>query len=173
MCQGIRDVTNLCWKLKAVLHEGAADELLDTYSEERKLHVHTLTSRIKAIGHHICIRDPEAARQRDESLLKQGGGVAPVVTRQEIVPPLQAGLLASSASEANGTLFPQPTLLGSQGEQLMDEIAGDGWRLVLDRPDDSPRPAMQQRESSRLSSAAKECKNATASSPGGSMNAPV
>jgi 3-(3-hydroxy-phenyl)propionate hydroxylase len=132
MCQGIRDVTNLCWKLNAVLRQGAADRLLDTYGEERKLHVHTLTSRIKEIGHHICIRDPDAARQRDESLLRQGGGTAPTVTRQEIVPPLKAGLLASGDSGAKGTLFPQPRILGGNGEQLLDEIAGHDWRIVLD-----------------------------------------
>jgi 3-(3-hydroxy-phenyl)propionate hydroxylase len=132
MCQGIRDVTNLCWKLNAVLHEGAAEQLLDTYGEERKLHVRTLTSRIKEIGHHICIRDPELARQRDDALLKQGGGVAPVITRQEIVPPLQAGLLASHRNDARGTLFPQPRILSDAAEQLLDEIVGYGWRIVLD-----------------------------------------
>ncbi len=132
MCQGIRDVTNLCWKLKAVLHEGAADRLLESYGEERKLHVHTLTSRIKAIGHQICVRDPEAARQRDEALLKQGGGVPPVVTRQEIVPPLQAGFLARGDDRAKGALFPQPSIVTDMGAQLLDEITGHGWLLVLD-----------------------------------------
>jgi 3-(3-hydroxy-phenyl)propionate hydroxylase len=132
MCQGIRDVTNLCWKLKAVLQKGAGDDLLDTYGEERELHVRTLTTRIKAIGHHICIRDPEAARRRDEELLKQGGGSAPVITRQEIVPPLQTGLLASSDDTAKGTLFPQPRILTHGGEQLLDEIAVHGWLIVLD-----------------------------------------
>ena len=132
MCQGIRDVTNLCWKLNAVLKQGACAALLDTYGEERKLHVHTLTSRIKAIGHQICMRDPEAARGRDEALLKQGGGAAPIVTRQEIVPPLQAGFLSSRYRDARGTLFPQPTILSEAGERLFDEIDGHGWHIVLD-----------------------------------------
>jgi len=132
MCQGIRDVTNLCWKLKSVLQDGAADALLDTYGEERKGHVLTLTSRIQAIGHHICIRDPDAARQRDEELLKRGGGVPPLVTRQEIVPPLQAGMLASGDDKAKGTLFPQPRILSESGEQLLDELTGYGWGTILD-----------------------------------------
>ena len=99
MCQGIRDVSNLAWKLEAVLAGQADDSLLDTYAEERGRHVHTLTARIKAIGHHICERDPEAARRRDESLLEQGGGTAPTVTRQEIVPPLETGLLGDDQAE--------------------------------------------------------------------------
>jgi 3-(3-hydroxy-phenyl)propionate hydroxylase len=132
MCQGIRDVTNLAWKLAAVLSGQADDCLLATYAEERRRHVHTLTARIKAIGHHICERDPEAARRRDESLLEQGGGTAPTVTRQEIVPPLETGLLSEHPHRANGTLFPQPWIVSGREVRRMDEVVGHGWRLVLD-----------------------------------------
>jgi 3-(3-hydroxy-phenyl)propionate hydroxylase len=132
MCQGIRDVTNLAWKLKAVLREGASDALLDTYAEERSRHVYTLTSRIKEIGRHICERDPEAARSRDALLLKQGGGSAPTVTRQEIVPGLEGGLLGPSDGNATGTLFPQPWIVSPQGSTLLDDIVGHEWRLFLD-----------------------------------------
>ena len=48
MCQGIRDVANLAWKLGAVLRgevQGAAAEaLLDSYGVERKAHVRELTT---------------------------------------------------------------------------------------------------------------------------------
>ena len=132
MCQGIRDVTNLAWKLNAVLREGAGDALLNTYAEERSRHVYTLTSRIKEIGRHICERDPEAARLRDALLLKQGGGSAPTVTRQEIVPGLEGGLLDPLGGNATGTLFPQPWILSSHGAALLDDIVGHGWRLFLD-----------------------------------------
>ena len=132
MCQGIRDVSNLAWKLETVLAGQADDSLLDTYAEERGRHVHTLTARIKAIGHHICERDPEAARRRDEALLEQGGGTAPTVTRQEIVPPLETGLLSDRPHPANGTLFPQPWIVSGRELKRMDEVVGHGWRLVLD-----------------------------------------
>jgi 3-(3-hydroxy-phenyl)propionate hydroxylase len=133
MCQGIRDVTNLAWKLKGVLREGAGDALLETYAEERSRHVYTLTSRIKDIGRHICERDPEAARSRDASLLKQGGGSAPTVTRQDIVPGLEAGLLGPRHGNATGTLFPQPCILSPpETSTLLDDIVGHGWRLFLD-----------------------------------------
>ena len=36
MCQGLRDVTNLCWKMVSVLRGKAAQELLDTYEQERE-----------------------------------------------------------------------------------------------------------------------------------------
>jgi 3-(3-hydroxy-phenyl)propionate hydroxylase len=132
MCQGIRDVANLGWKLVSVLAREADESLLDTYGEERGRHVRTLTSRIKAIGHSICERDPEAARLRDARLIEQGGGAAPTVTRQEIVPPLETGLLAETPHPANGTLFPQPWIVTDGAARRLDEVAGTGWRLVLD-----------------------------------------
>ena len=137
MCQGIRDVANLVWKLVASLEGRAADTLLDSYEAERKLHVQTLTDRIKHIGHAICERDPVAARARDAALIASGGGRAPTVTRQEIVPPIAAGLLAFEAHPANGTLFPQPWIETTAGFKRMDEDAGIGWRVVWDgtKPD--------------------------------------
>ena len=39
MCSGIRDAANLAWKLEAVLRDGAAGSLLDSYEVERRPHV--------------------------------------------------------------------------------------------------------------------------------------
>jgi len=141
MCQGIRDVGNLVWKLDRVLkgHSGAG--LLDTYGEERLDHVRQLTTRIKAIGHVICERDPVAAEARDARILAEGDGRPRTVTRQEIVPPLQKGLLAFPLHPAHGTLFPQPWIRTAAGRRLLDVATGTGWRLVLDQrnaPDLSP-----------------------------------
>ena len=132
MCQGIRDVANLVWKLGAVIAGRSGTALLHSYGAERSQHVRTLTSRIKAIGHAICERDPEAARVRDEKLIAQGGGQAPTVTRQEIVPPLETGFLDGVSHPARGTLFPQPWLSGPEGAVRMDDLAGVGWRLIVD-----------------------------------------
>lgn len=130
MCQGLRDVSNLAWKLAAV-RDGADPALLDSYGEERGAHVRALTARIKGIGRQICERDVTAARARDATLLVQGGGRPPVLTRQEIVPPLEAGFFDARPHPACGTLFPQPALRRGDGWVLMDRIAGHGWRLVL------------------------------------------
>ncbi len=130
MCQGLRDAANLAWKLAAV-RDGAPDALLDTYGEERGRHVRTLTTRIKAIGRQICERDPAAARARDAALIAQGGGRAPVVTRQEIVPPLECGFLAAPPHPAQGVLFPQPWVSAGAGWARVDRVAGQGWRVFL------------------------------------------
>lgn len=132
MCQGIRDVGNLIWKLDRVLNGQSGAGLLDSYGEERSEHVRQLTTRIKAIGHVICERDPVAAEARDVSILAEGGGHPRTVTRQEIVPPLQKGLLAFPLHPAHGTLFPQPWIRTATRRRLLDNVTGTGWRLVLD-----------------------------------------
>ncbi len=50
MCQGIRDVTNLAWKLDEVLSGRAGETLLDSYQEERSAHVMALIGIVKSIG---------------------------------------------------------------------------------------------------------------------------
>ncbi len=132
MCQGVRDVANLVWKLDRVLRGQSGAALLDSYGEERSAHVRELTTRIKAIGHVICERDPLAAEARDARILAEGNGEPRTITRQDIVPPLDRGLLATAPHAANGTLFPQPWVRTEAGRQLLDAACGTGWRLVLD-----------------------------------------
>ena len=131
MCQGIRDVANLCWKLHAVLRQGASDALLDTYGIERKAHVQALTDRIKTIGQLVGERDPVAARVRDARLLAECGGIVPSVPRQDVQPALSAGLLSPDGGPGVGTIFPQPWLQASREPVRMDEVGGRGWRVVL------------------------------------------
>lgn len=134
MCQGLRDVVNLSWKLQAVLQAGAPDRLLDSYGSERKTHVIDLTTRIKGIGKIICERDPVRALDRDAKLLAECGGVVKPTPRQDVQPALRSGLLAAQAHSACGTIFPQPWLASNGGvPRRMDDVLGYGWRLVLAR----------------------------------------
>ncbi len=143
MCQGIRDVTNLCWKLAAVLQQSSTDALLETYQQERREHARTLIQRIKEIGAAICIRDPQAALRRDEELLRSGGGSPPVNTRQEIVPPLSSGLVMSQRVAA-GVLFPQPRIATATGSVLLDELTAPGWSLMIDGRTGQSAPALRE-----------------------------
>jgi 3-(3-hydroxy-phenyl)propionate hydroxylase len=143
MCQGLRDVANLCWKLQAVLQAGAPDHLLDTYGAERRGHVTELTTRIKGIGKIVGERDLARARARDAQLLSACGGVVKPTPRQDVQPALQLGLLADQSHAARGTIFPQPWLTQRKGQpQRMDDVLGCGWRLVFNRSAD---PAWVQR----------------------------
>jgi len=131
MCQGVRDVANLSWKLRLALDGQAGDGLLDTYAAERGPHVRRLTTRIKEIGRLVCERDPQAAMARDQRLIKEAGGTIRTVPRQQLIPPLEVGFLSSAAHPANGSIFPQPRVWHGGGEVLLDEVAGSWFRLVL------------------------------------------
>lgn len=129
MCQGVRDVANLAWKLEAVLRGRAGEALLDTYGSERRAHVQALTTRIKAIGQLIGERDTAKARERDAHLLAECGGVVRSMPRADVQPPIGPGLRTGETPA--GTLFPQPWLQTPQGPRRMDEVIGRGWRVVL------------------------------------------
>jgi 3-(3-hydroxy-phenyl)propionate hydroxylase len=149
MCQGVRDVVNLTWKLRAVLAGevagDAAEALLDTYTVERREHVRMLTTRIKEIGAVICERDPQAAMARDAALIEAAGGEIKTVPRQEIIPPLVGGLLAPGHAHGAGTLFPQPRVAGPVAPALLDDVLDPGWCIVTDLPADALPPDLAAR----------------------------
>lgn len=134
MCQGIRDAANLAWKLALVLRgdveDSVSDALLDSYEIERQAHVRELSVRIKAVGAVICERDEAKARLRDARLLDECQGRVKDTPRQDLLPPLDRGLI--TATPGAGTLFPQPRLAAPSGSVLMDERYGYGFRLVTD-----------------------------------------
>ena len=135
MCQGVRDVANLCWKLELAVRGKAGERLLDTYAAERATHVRRYTTLIKDIGRLICERDPDAARARDRRLLAEAGGVVQTIPRQQLIPPLTTGLIDSANHPAIGTMFPQP--LVRDGEMsgtvtaLLDAVSGTGFRIMM------------------------------------------
>jgi 3-(3-hydroxy-phenyl)propionate hydroxylase len=131
MCQGVRDAANVAWKLARVVRGDADGGLLDTYAAERRPHVIATTLLAKALGQLISERDPQRARARDARLLAAGGGAARTIIRQDMIPGLDAGLLAPGAPLA-GQAFPQPTVATARGERLLDDLAPDAFRLVVD-----------------------------------------
>ena len=60
MCTGIRDASNLAWKLISCIN-GADDSLLDTYQSERSPHARTYVETAKRLGGLINALDRETA----------------------------------------------------------------------------------------------------------------
>lgn len=131
MCQGIRDAANLAWKLTLVLSGKAGDALLDSYQAERRLHVRATTETAKALGRIICERDLEKAKARDVRMRAELGDPPRVQVRQNLIPPLTAGAFQAGLEPPVGTRFPQPRITRDGGVERLDDVAGDGFRLVL------------------------------------------
>ncbi len=131
LCQGVRDVANLAWKLARVVHGRSSETLLDSYGLERAAHVRRLTAIIKDIGALVGERDGARAAARDDRLLAEAGGTVRSVPRQDLMPPLEAGLIAATPHAARGTLFPQPWILTETGRRRLDDLTGTGMRVVL------------------------------------------
>jgi 3-(3-hydroxy-phenyl)propionate hydroxylase len=130
MCQGLRDAGNLAWKLAAVVRGEAGEALLDSYTAERRPHVEATTLMAKQLGVMLSERDPARARERDARLLREGGGQAPTLVRQELIPPLAHGLFALHTPRA-GEVLPQPRVRCGGRELLLDDLLGAAWRLVV------------------------------------------
>ncbi len=139
MCQGIRDVVNLSWKLKTVISDQtltaeATNRLLDSYETERKAHVTELTTRIKGIGQLVGERDLAKAQARDARLIAEAGGQVRPQPRQSVQPTLTNGLLSNQTHAAVGTLIPQPWVLRGDDRVRLDQLIDYGWRLISIQP---------------------------------------
>ncbi|MDR1968115.1 MAG: bifunctional 3-(3-hydroxy-phenyl)propionate/3-hydroxycinnamic acid hydroxylase [Burkholderiaceae bacterium] len=120
LCAGARDAANLAWKLVAVCR-GADASLLDSYTTERRPHVHEFIATAVRLGNIIQTTDPKVAAERDQRM-REG--------KDEIVnlsPPLGPGAHGSVAPD--GTTVAQPRL--SDGRRLDDAI---GPRFALCGP---------------------------------------
>ncbi len=127
MCSGIRDSHNLAWKFDMVLRGLATEALLDTYQAEREPHVRFITEKAIELGRIQTLRDPDAARARDERLLAQRrANQAPAKLR---LPGLQDGLVVN-----NGSVFPQATIRSGDRMMRFDDAVQPGWRLVVCDP---------------------------------------
>lgn len=122
MCSGIRDATNLAWKLAEVVHDGADPALLDTYETERRGHVAAVTALSIDAGKLLArlAIDPAAHPEPDP----------PDPQRWSRLPGLELG-----GEFPVGHQLPQPNRL--------DESLPDGWVWVaaghtFDSPDHLP-----------------------------------
>src|SRR5262249_34507098 len=103
MCSGIRDATNLAWKLDAVMTRHAPAALLDTYGDERRPHVGAIIRAAVEFGRVICMTDREAAAERDRRILANGD--SPAKRAPFFLPQLKPGPLVRTGARA---LFPPP-----------------------------------------------------------------
>lgn len=130
MVGGMRDAHNLAWKMTRVIQGRSPQALLDTYMQERRPHVKQTILTAIGLGRIICERDPTLAIQRDKRLRDEQGGVVKTQYRQNMIPKLEHGLIAS-ASQLGGELFPQPWVKTGHGGTRLDDLTGARIRVVV------------------------------------------
>lgn len=129
MCSGLRDAANLAWKLDMVLRGTADDELLDSYTTERRDHLQHAISLSVALGRIICVLDEDEAHQRDQRMIAAD---ADPRTALPAMPPERLGPGAwdtdTTPEQVQGLLTPQFHVADGTGPGLLDDLHGDGRR---------------------------------------------
>ncbi|MPY55663.1 bifunctional 3-(3-hydroxy-phenyl)propionate/3-hydroxycinnamic acid hydroxylase MhpA [Streptomyces spongiae] len=124
-CSGMRDATNLAWKLHLVLGGQTPDTLLDTYESERRPHVTVLTHAAIGLGKVANTHDVEAAAARDAAFA--AGRIPPPPP----FPPISNGVLRQNAVTPVGILTPQGRIRTADGTTgRFDDLTGFGFALV-------------------------------------------
>ncbi|AOR34243.1 3-(3-hydroxyphenyl)propionate hydroxylase [Streptomyces fodineus] len=135
MCSGIRDVSNLAWKLDLVLAGRASGQLLDTYTVERRGHTKAAITASVKLGRVICVTDPSAAADRDAAMSASGAGRT---TRAPEAVALTAGLLQPAAGGRGGgevIVAGRVEVDGVTGR--FDDLVGRGFVLVTTEAPDA------------------------------------
>ena len=137
MCSGLRDASNLAWKLAAVIKEGADDGLLDGYQPERAPHLRATIDMAIMMGRMVCTTSRWSAFARDMKIgLARALGKLP--QGPDAYPPIAAGTILAGSPGA-GSYFPQP--VAPDGARLDDRLGTGDWliaRGALAAPDLAP-----------------------------------
>lgn len=121
MCAGVRDVSNLAWKLAAVLQGRADDDLLDTYESERAPHVTAFTRGAIEAGKFVQMSDPVEIAARMKDMLDNPKSFAPPN------PHLGVGLTELNGNNGIGRQFVQPVVNGRR----LDDLVGHNFALIV------------------------------------------
>jgi 3-(3-hydroxy-phenyl)propionate hydroxylase len=141
MGAGLRDATNIAWKLAGVVNEWLPESVLDTYEQERVPHVRYLIRFALAVGAAMT------AGGEVGNLLRRA-----VVPRLHLIPGVrkkiadsatpalhssQLVVKSSGRRQLAGQLCPNPVLV--EGKRL-DDVVGARWAVVTSAP---PDPSQQ------------------------------
>lgn len=128
MCAGIRDASNLAWKLAMVAAGAAGESLLDTCETERAPHVRAFIELAVRLGALIQATDPAVAEARDAEFRVSGPRMFDFPQ-----PRLGPGIWTGDAP-ACGDVFPQTRL--PDGRRL-DDAVGNRFAVLSALPLDA------------------------------------
>jgi 3-(3-hydroxy-phenyl)propionate hydroxylase len=131
---GIRDATNLAWKLGLVVLGQASEAILDSYESERRAHAKAMIDLSVTAGRIFAPTNALVAWVRDK--VAMGLNAIPpiknyiVQMRFKPMPRFTRGIVLADRSgkpegKATGRLFPQPFVTTMQGERCrLDDAVG-------------------------------------------------
>lgn len=136
---GLRDASNLAFKIAGVTQGWLSSEALDSYEEERRPHVEKILSLVQRLGRLMTPASDMCGTLlhgflRSASIV-EGLGKSWKLRGPEIQPRLSHGLLVP-LGEA-GSYLPQPTVhVGGRGGVPLDELLGPRmtWLMLAGRP---------------------------------------
>lgn len=129
MCSGIRDAWNLSWRLDLVFKGLCSEQLLDSYTLERKPQIRAVIDASVAMGKVVCVADPQQAAERDAAFL--AGNVPPLPP----FPGLNHGAVykdpcTDKALGVAGTLGVHGEVEHDGRRQRFDDAFGRGFHLL-------------------------------------------
>jgi 3-(3-hydroxy-phenyl)propionate hydroxylase len=148
MNSGVRDASNLAWKLAAVVQGRLSSSVLDSYETERKPHAMALIQMAQRIGRFMQPRSRLGA-MLSQGLLRLISLYPPAhdyVTQLRFKPKPRffEGCFVPAPAKAllpAGQLLPQPWVELRNGKRLrLDEVLGKGFALLRWASAPSPGP---------------------------------
>jgi len=137
LAAGVRDVTNLTWKLRLVVAGLAGPDLLDTYEAERRPHLRQMTRLTRLAGSLITPTSRPVAAIRDTGLrtVTRVPGLGAVLRDGRVKPPQRLPGSAASplvvGSSGGGSFVGSPPVGGSGPTPTrLDDVRGTGFTLV-------------------------------------------
>lgn len=157
---GLRDATNLAWKLADVVNGRCDPAILDTYTVERRDHAKAMVDLSTAFGRVVKPTSKAIAGARDvaaealnlipavkqyfvqmkykpmprysEGVVVDGSTFSPGTSGGRLSRLVTAVTSASTKVSPVGTQFPQPRVRTADGQTvLLDEVLGLGWAVVI------------------------------------------
>lgn len=140
---GIRDATNLAWKLAALTRGHAAVGLLDTYDAERAMHVRQVIELSRRFGKVIISRRRHTVLARDVVMkaVRTVPAARSALTPRWFSTPLRythGALLHRAHGHQDrrvGSMFVQPEVETGTGTQRLDDVLGPWFAVVSYRCD--------------------------------------
>jgi 3-(3-hydroxy-phenyl)propionate hydroxylase len=139
MNSGIRDATNLAWKLAAVVSGRASEPILETYDAERRGHAAEMVSFATRIGQMYSPRNRLTERARDLGFrivqLIPGGKEYILQMKYKPMPRYTTGIVVGArrrpTDDPVGRMFPQPAVeTRAHKREKLDDVVGPWFSVI-------------------------------------------